>query len=30
MKHEINIGIADNIGVGKTTLTKKIAADLIF
>ena len=30
MKHEISIGIAGNIGVGKTTLTKKIAADLNF
>ena len=30
MKPNINIGIAGNIGVGKTTLTKKIAKDLDF
>jgi len=30
MKSNINIGIAGNIGVGKTTLTKKIAKDLHF
>ena len=29
MKHNINIGIAGNIGVGKTTLTEMIARDLI-
>ena len=29
MKHSINIGIAGNIGVGKTTLTEMIAKDLI-